>query len=152
MNGEYQFYLVPDIQAQINKDLQKEQAELMRLSGADKRMLEDVFRPLNNPWLDTLITMPLDHFMGSQYQVIINNRLLNMLAPAKTPALTSAKQRFETLINHHDAYPLNAKRNTTFIALEDTLKYAVMQDVSKNTVLKHAIERYKEDTYEITVS
>lgn len=152
MNGEYQFYLVPDIQAQINKDLQKEQAELMRLSGADKRMLEDVFRPLNNPRLDTLITMPLDHFMGSQYQVIINNRLLNMLAPAKTPALTSAKQRFETLINHHDAYPLNAKRNTTFIALEDTLKYAVMQDVSKNTVLKHAIERYKEDTYEITVS
>lgn len=152
MNGEYQFYLFPEIQASINKDLQNEQAELMRLSEADKRMLEDVFRPLNNPRLDTLITMPLDHFMGSQYQVIINNRLLNMLAPEKTPVLNVAKQRFETLINHHDAYPLNAKRNTTFIALEDSLKYAVTQDINKNTLLKQAIERYKEDTYEITVS
>lgn len=152
MNGEFQFYLFPGIQASINKDLQNEQAELMRLSAADKRMLEDVFQPLNNPRLDTLITMPLDHFMGSQYQVIINNRLLNMLAPAKTPSLNAARQRFEALINHHDAYPLNAKRNTTFIALEDSLKYAVTQDISKNTVLKHAIERYKEDTYEITVS
>ncbi|UPS61445.1 hypothetical protein [Providencia rettgeri] len=52
-------------------------------------------------------------------------------------------------IHHKDDYPLNAQRNTTFIALENALKNEVKQSTEKDDVLKQALERYKDKTHEI---
>ncbi|MDE5306345.1 hypothetical protein PY546_06140 [Providencia stuartii] len=95
------------------------------------------------------MTMATDHSMASKYQVIMNNRLLSMLEPTKAPKLSASKQRFEELIHHKDAYPLNAQRNTTFIALENALKNEVKRSTGKNDILKQALERYKDEIHEI---
>ncbi|WP_038196167.1 hypothetical protein [Xenorhabdus bovienii] len=50
----------------------------------DKSVIDEIFPQWNNPDLDTIITTATDHFMGSQYQAIINNQLLSFLAPTKT--------------------------------------------------------------------
>lgn len=151
MNGNHKFYLVPNIANVLNNDLQKEQTGLVQSLGIDKQRLDDTFPQLNNPKLDTIGTMPFDHFMGSQYQAIINNRLLSIVAPAKTPKLLESKQRFEALTHHHYTYKLNAERNTTFIALENKLAEGVIQGINQNTSLKDAFERYKEEAHELSV-
>ncbi|EPQ5228468.1 lipase family protein [Providencia stuartii] len=152
MNGEYKFYLVPNIANVLNNKLQKEQTGLVQSLGIDKQRLDDTFPQRNNPNLDTIITMPLDHFMGSQYQAIINNQLLFTVSPEKTPKHVASKQRFEALTHHQDAYKLNAERNTTFISLESKLTKGVTQQINQNSRLKDALERYKEETHELPVS
>jgi len=152
MNGDYKFYLVPNIANVLNNKLQKEQTGLVQSLGIDKQRLDDTFPQRNNPNLDTIITMPLDHFMGSQYQAIINNQLLFAVSPEKTPKHVASKQRFEALTHHQDAYKLNAERNTTFIALESKLTKSVTQHINQNSRLKDALERYKEETNELPVS
>lgn len=152
MNGNYKFYLVPNITSKLNEKLQKEQTELVQSLGIDKQRLDDTFPQRNNPNLDTIITMPLDHFMGSQYQAIINNQLLFTVSPEKTPKHVASKQRFEALTHHQDAYKLNAERNTTFMALESKLTKGVTQQINQNSRLKDALERYKEETHELPVS
>ncbi|BBV05401.1 MULTISPECIES: lipase family protein [Providencia] len=152
MNGEYKFYLVPNIANVLNDKLQKEQTGLVQSLGIDKQRLDDTFPQRNNPNLDTIITMPLDHFMGSQYQAIINNQLLFTVSPEKTPKHVASKQRFEALTHHQDAYKLNAERNTTFISLESKLTKGVTQQINQNSRLKDALERYKEETHELPVS
>ncbi|MEY0000401.1 lipase family protein [Providencia vermicola] len=151
MNGDYKFYLVPNIANALNNELQKEQTELVQSLGIDKHRLDDVFPQLNNPNIDTLGTQPLDHLMAKKYQPIINNQLLSIIAQEKTPKRLASKQRFETLIHHQDAYKLNAERNTTFIALENKLTQSVKQKISQTPHLNNALERYKEETHELPV-
>ncbi|EMF4710929.1 lipase family protein [Providencia stuartii] len=151
MNGEYKFYLVPNITSALNDKLQKEQTELVQSLSIDKQRLDDTFTQGNNPNLDTIITMPLDHFMGSQYQAIINNQLLFTVSPEKTPKHVASKQRFEALTHHQDAYKLNAERNATFIALESKLTQDIKQEISQNSSLQDALERYKEETHELPI-
>ncbi|MBD1229090.1 hypothetical protein [Xenorhabdus griffiniae] len=89
--------------------------------------------------------------MGSKYQAIINNQLLSFLEPTKTPKLIASKEKFDKLIHHQDAAPLSAKRNTTFMALENKLHDVFEQDVNQDELLKCALERYKENTHEISM-
>lgn len=149
MNGNYKFYLVPDIANKLNGQLEQEQKNYIHAIKADRTLIDEIFPKGNNPSLDTIMTMATDHSMASKYQVIMNNRLLSMLEPTKAPKLSASKQRFEELIHHKDAYPLNAQRNTTFIALENALKNEVKRSTEKNDILKQALERYKDEIHEI---
>ncbi|MDB9568606.1 lipase family protein [Providencia rettgeri] len=149
MNGNYKFYLVPDIANKLNGQLEQEQKNYIHAIKADRTLIDEIFPKGNNPSLDTIMTMATDHSMASKYQVIMNNRLLSVLEPTKTPKLSASKQRFEELIHHKDAYPLNAQRNTTFIALENALKNEVKRSTEKNDILKQALERHKDETHEI---
>nr|WP_230084768.1 lipase family protein [Providencia stuartii] len=149
MNGNYKFYLVPDIANKLNGQLEQDQKNYIHAIKADRTLIDEIFPKGNNPSLDTIMTMATDHSMASKYQVIMNNRLLSMLEPTKAPKLSASKQRFEELIHHKDAYPLNAQRNTTFIALENALKNEVKRSTEKNDILKQALERYKDEIHEI---
>ncbi|HHR6079394.1 TPA: lipase family protein [Providencia alcalifaciens] len=149
MNGHYKFYVVPDIAKKLNRQLEQNQKNYTDEIKIDPSLIDDVFPKGNNPTLDTIMTMATDHSMATKYQVIMNNRLLSVLEPTKTPKLTLSKQKFETLIHHKDASPLNAQRNTTFMALEDTLKQDTKQSIEKNEVLAQALIRYKDETHEI---
>ncbi|MDE9465781.1 lipase family protein [Xenorhabdus bovienii] len=151
MNGIYKFYLVPSIANSLDKGLENEQQEYVDSLKGDKSVLDEIFPQWNNPDLDTIMTTATDHFMGSQYQAIINNQLLSFLEPTKTPKLIASKKKFDELIHHQDASPLNAKRNTTFMALENNLHDIFKQDVNQNELLKHALERYKEGANEISM-
>ncbi|WP_340618823.1 hypothetical protein [Xenorhabdus entomophaga] len=68
-----------------------------------------------------------------------------------TPKLVASKGAFDELIHHQDASPLSAKRNTTFMALENKLHDIFQQDVNQDELLKHALERYKEGSNEISM-
>ncbi|MDX8000872.1 lipase family protein [Xenorhabdus sp. Reich] len=151
MNGTYKFYLVPSIANSLDKGLEKEQQEYVDSLKGDKSVIDEIFPQWNNPDLDTIMTMATDHFMGSKYQAIINNQLLSLLEPTKTPKRIASRGAFDKIIHHKDAYQLNAKRNTTFMALENKLHDVFKQDVNQDELLKHALERYKEDTHEISL-
>ncbi|WP_274715683.1 hypothetical protein [Xenorhabdus bovienii] len=151
MNGIYKFYLVPSIANSLDKGLENEQQEYVDSLKGDKSVIDEIFPQWNNPDLDTIMTTATDHFMGSQYQAIINNQLLSFLEPTKTRKLIASKEKFDELIHHQDASPLSAKRNTTFMALENKLHDVFEQDVNQNELLKHALERYKESTHEISL-
>ncbi|WP_235428424.1 MULTISPECIES: hypothetical protein [Xenorhabdus] len=151
MNGTYKFYLVPSIANSLDKGLENEQQKYVNSLKGDKSVIDEIFPQWNNPDLDTIMTMATDHFMGSKYQAIINNQLLSFLEPTKTPKLIVSKGKFDELIHHQDASPLNAKRNTTFMALENKLHDIFQQDVNQDELLKHALERYKEGSNEISM-
>ncbi|OAT51005.1 uropathogenic specific protein [Providencia heimbachae ATCC 35613] len=152
MNGAYQFYLVPSLANGLNKGLEKEQHAYVQSIKGDATILDEIFPQGNNPTLDTLMTMATDHSMSKKYQAIINNQLLSVLAPTKTPTLGISRQRFGELIHHDDAYTLNAQRNITFMTLEHKLHENLAQNVNQNESLKRALLRYKESVREISVS
>ena len=152
MNGDYKFYLVPSLANALDKGLEKEQNAYVQSIRGNGSILDEIFPQGNNPTLDTIMTMATDHFMGSKYQAIISNQLLSVLAPTKTPLQVTSRQRFEGLVDHKDAYPLNAKRNRTFIALENQLHDNFAQNVNQNESLKRALLRYKESVREISMS
>lgn len=152
MNGDYKFYLVPSLANALDKGLEKEQHAYVQSIRGNRSILNEIFPQGNNPTLDTIMTMATDHLMGSKYQAIISNQLLSVLAPAKTPLHVTSRQRFEGLVDHKDAYPLNAKRNRTFIALENQLHKNFAQNVNQNESLKRALLRYRESVREISVS
>lgn len=149
MNGTHQFYLVPSLLDMLNDNLLQEQQGLIQALGTDKAILDEVFPQRNTPKLDTILTMPLDHFMGAQYQSIISNHLLSLLAPYKSPKRVISRDSFNQLINHADAYALNAKRNKTFMGLDDMLEYYFNQEVERDTLLQQSLERFEEDSHEI---
>ncbi|WP_283125392.1 lipase family protein [Providencia stuartii] len=151
MNGTHKFYLVPTISNTLDEHLKREQIGLVQSLEQDKNILDDIFPQFNNPNLDTLVTVPTDHLMAFKYQAIINNQLLSILEPSRTPKLVTSRETFEKLIRHDDAYPLNAKRNNTFIKLENMLQETVKQVINQDTLLQLALERYKEDTHEISL-
>ncbi|MEY1389106.1 hypothetical protein AB7044_08325 [Providencia stuartii] len=64
-----------------------------------------------------------------------------------TASLRNVLTDFSQLIHHKNVYLLNAKRNTTFMTFEDKL-----QKFAQDDLLKQSLERFKEDTYEISVS
>ncbi|EPS1331533.1 lipase family protein, partial [Providencia stuartii] len=99
-NGNYKFYLVPDIANKLNGQLEQEQKNYIHAIKADRTLIDEIFPKGNNPSLDTIMTMATGHSMASKYQVIMNNRLLSMLEPTKAPKLSASKQRFEELIHH----------------------------------------------------
>ena len=149
MNGHYKFYVVPDIAKKLNHQLEQKQKSYTDEIKVDPSLIDDIFPKGNNPTLDTIITMATDHSMASKYQVIMNNRLLSVLEPTKTPKLIVSKQRFEALLHHKDASPLNAKRNATFMAIEEVLQQDTKQRIERNEILKQALIRYKDETHEI---
>ncbi|WP_038196163.1 hypothetical protein [Xenorhabdus bovienii] len=77
--------------------------------------------------------------------------MLSLLEPTKTPKLIASRGEFDEIIHHQDASPLSAKRNTTFMALENKLHNVFEQDVNQDELLKRALERYKEKTHEISM-
>jgi hypothetical protein len=151
MNGTYKFYLVPSIANSLDKELENKQQEYMNSLKGDKSVIDEIFPQWNNPDLDTIITTATNHSMPNKYQAIINNQLLSFFGSTKTPRRIESKGKFNELIHHQDASPLKAKRNTTFMALENKLHDDFNQDVNQDELLKHALERYKENTHEISV-
>ncbi|WP_446471212.1 lipase family protein [Xenorhabdus stockiae] len=151
MNGSYKFYLVPSIANSLDKELENKQQEYMNSLKGDKSVIDEIFPQWNNPNLDTMITIATDHFMTTKYQAIINNQLLSFFEPTKTPKRIESKGKFNELIHHQEASPLKAKRNTIFMALENKLYDNFKQDVNQDELLKRALERYKENTHEISI-
>ncbi|RMA02509.1 lipase family protein, partial [Providencia stuartii] len=61
MNGNYKFYLVPDIANKLNGQLEQEQKNYIHAIKADRTLIDEIFPKGNNPSLDTIMTMATDH-------------------------------------------------------------------------------------------